>query len=402
MLADLNGEGLSTDLSYFGLDDEMVVFSELQQSLIALNPAASQIVRRIQEGHAVHDLARVLASDFGIDAQTALRWYADTLQGLRNQTTVAATSLAAAREQSAGEEAVAKEADIPPYVPLGRCFEASYRLVGSCAKVRYAHRDQMRMVDAVIGHLKTQELAAPTLVIEIQGQLWGDRQLSSIIYRDGKAYGKVARLSQLGPVIKNMFWLDAVNNHDFILNLHAGVVGKGGRCILLPAAAGSGKSSLTTALVHAGLEYFSDEVALIRRSDFQVVPVPLAVCVKDSGWDVISRYYPGLEALPAHRRSDGKVVKYVPPSRAAVHTTTGSVSHIFFPRYSPDGGTNLELLARSSALANLMEHCVALRRKLDAHNVGQLVRWIAGLDCYRLTFDSLPKAVALVRQVAKL
>ena len=41
---------------------------------------------------------------------------------------------------------------------------------------------------------------------------------------------------------------------------------------LLPAAAGSGKSSLTAALVHSGLGYYSDEVALIEPGTFLVCP----------------------------------------------------------------------------------------------------------------------------------
>jgi hypothetical protein len=181
-----------------------------------------------------------------------------------------------------------------------------------------------------------------------------------------------------------------------LLDLHAGVVARDGRCILLPAEAGSGKSSLTAALTHRGFDYYSDEVALIDRRTFCVPPVPLAVCVKSTGWGIMSRYYPQIADLPTHRRDDGKVVRYVLPPSNAQQQRPAPVSHIFFPLYSQQGPSKLEPLARSEAFARLMTQCLALRQRLDQDNVGRLIDWIAGIDCYALTFSSLEEAVALV------
>ena len=50
------------------------------------------------------------------------------------------------------------------------------------------------------------------------------------------------------------------------------------------------------------------------------MPVPLAVCVKSTGWDLMSRYYPDIHSLPMHRRDDGKQVQYVPPPRGVAKT----------------------------------------------------------------------------------
>jgi len=189
-----------------------------------------------------------------------------------------------------------------------------------------------------------------------------------------------------------------VNDYDFLLNLHAGVVAKGDRCILLPAASGSGKSSLTAALTHAGFSYFSDEVGLIQRGTLQVIPVPLAVCVKSTAFDLMSRYYPGIWQLPAHKRNDGKVVAYVQPGPGETRRGPGLVSHIFFPRYAEGEPTRLEPLSRSVGFTRLMDQCVALRCRLDRDNVRDMVCWISKIDCYALTFSSLDEAVALVSQ----
>jgi hypothetical protein len=287
---------------------------------------------------------------------------------------------------------------MPPYRPFEVEAEARYRLLGTTALIRYATKAQMRMVDAVIGHLKLEDAASPDLVIEIAAIAWGENQLASNIYRDQQPEDKAEKLSKLGPLVKSALWVTAVNSYDFLLNLHAGVVTKGKCGILLPAVSGSGKSSLTAALTHAGFRYLSDEVGLVERGSFRVPPVPLAVCVKAKGWDLMSRYFPELETLPIHRRNDGKVVRYLPPRPASVQPEPALISHIFFPRYAKGKETRLEPLSRSDAFTRLMDQCVALSHRLDRDNVGDMIRWIAKIDCYALTFSSLDEAVALVER----
>jgi Coenzyme PQQ synthesis protein D (PqqD) len=390
---------LRPDLAFLPLDDELVVFSEASQSLVGLNPTAAFIVRKLREDTPVSALASVLVSEAGATAEDAAGWVATTLQALGSQGLLADGQPPAAppTASSAIEETLARRrAKMPPHEPFEAQAEGRYRLLETFALIRYAHPAQKRLVDSVIGHLKSDEDTAPTLVIDIQAVLLNDGHLFSNIYCDGKPDAQAAKLSKLGPLVKSALWVAAVNAHDFLLDLHAGVVGKGGRCILLPAAAGSGKSSLTAALTHSGFGYFSDEVALIDRGTFQVSPVPLAVCVKSTGWEVMSRYYPEIPTLPTHLRDDGKVVRYVPPRAAAVQKTPAPVSHIFFPRYIKGEPTKLKPLARSDALARLMEECLVLRHRLDQDNARELVRWIATIDCYALSFSSLDEAVALV------
>src|SRR5206468_2960021 len=157
--------------------------------------------------------------------------------------------------------------------------------------------------------------------------------LRSDVYCDQKPERRANRLSALAPVVKSALWVAAINHHDFLFYIHSGVVRRGDSCILLPAAAGSGKSSLTAALTPAG------------------------VAAQD--------------AVP--------------------------VSHIVFPRYRAGTPTALVPLSRSEAVGILMGQCLALRRRLDHANVRELMRWIGAIDCYRLDFADLESAVDLVK-----
>ncbi|MEO8300173.1 MAG: hypothetical protein ABI608_00190 [Rhizomicrobium sp.] len=392
---------LRSGLVFFPLDEELVVFSDSSQSLVGLNSTAAFIVHKLQDGVPMSALPGVLAGEKGIAIEEAARWVTIIFDALESQGLLADGTIHAAPlfDSSGADRLLERErAKVPLFAPFEPCIEYYYRLLGTCVLIRYAEWSQTRMVDAVVGHLKSDEASTPGLTIDIAGEHWGDRQLRSDIYANGEPVARAEQLSILGPLVKSVLWSTAVNAHDFLLYLHAGVVGKRDKCILLPAAAGSGKSSLTAALTNRGFDYYSDEVALVERGTYQVPPVPLAICVKSTAWDLMSRYYSEILTLPIHRRNDGKVVRYVPPPPAVVRKTPGWVSHIFFPRYTPGEPTSLEPLSRSTALARLMDQCLALRQRLDSDNVRDLIHWIGKIDCYSLTFSSLDEAVALVEK----
>jgi len=66
------------------------------------------------------------------------------------------------------------------------------------------------------------------------------------------------------------------------LFFHAGVVGWNGRAILLPGKTLEGKTTLVTALMRAGAEYYSDEFAVVDRQGW-VHPYPKPLGVRANG-----------------------------------------------------------------------------------------------------------------------
>jgi hypothetical protein len=227
-------------------------------------------------------------------------------------------------------------ATMPPFAPFSPVAEKRYSLLGTCALVRYSHKGQLRLVDAVIGHLAVDSPREPTVVIDLPSTKLDDGYLRTDVYRNGEPVAYASRLSMIGPVIKSVLWQSAINAHDFLFYIHAGVVGTKHGCILLPAQAGSGKSSLTAALVHRGFRYFSDEVALLQRSDFRVPPMPLAICVKSTGWDVMAQFYPNIADLPMHWRDDASAfatsllrsLEIGPPRPSAISSFLASRSRL--------------------------------------------------------------------------
>jgi hypothetical protein len=392
---------LRANLVLLPLDGDAVVFSEEAQHLLHLNPPAALLFRELQKGTPHSELSHVLAAEGLVGSEEAEQWATATLDafkscGMFEDGPVAPAALTSSTEDDA--EAARQAAVCAPHAPFEPVAEERYRLLETCALIRFGHVAQVRLVRSIIGHLATDDHVAPTIVIDINATMLDNGHLRSDVYRDGIPIGRAPRLSEMAPIVKAALWQSAINAHDFLFYIHAGVVGTGASCVLLPAAAGSGKSSLTAALVHRGFRYFSDEVALIEPTTFHVSPMPLAMCIKSTGWDLMARYYPGILSLPVHVRSDEKVLRYIPPPADSKEQTPTPVGHVIFPRYEGAAPTRLERVKRSEALGRLMGECLALRQRLDQKNVRQLVRWISGIECYELTFSSLETAAQLVAE----
>ena len=378
------------------LDGDAIAFSEHAQCLLSLNASAAMIVRALRQGARASEVSHLLVSQGLAAAEEAEQWVSATLDAFRVHGVLGdGSARSGAPAPEAEDEALRQAADVPPYAPFETATEQHYRLLGSDILIRFGTRFQAGWVNSVIGHLATDEAFAPTVVIDIKATRLENGELRSDIYRDGVPVGCALRVSWLAPIVKSVLWQSAINAHDFLLNIHAGVVASGDHCILLPAATGSGKTSLTAALVHRGFRYFSDEVALVGPR-FLVPPMPLAMGIKSTGWDLMTPYYPGLLSLPVHLRNDAKALRYIRPSTDALEDVPLPISHIIFPKYEPGARTGFEQVARSAALGHLMDECLTLRLRLNPENVGQIISWIGGIECFALTFSSLDEAVECV------
>jgi hypothetical protein len=393
---------LRSGLSIVPLDDDSVVFCEEAQTLVGLNATAAAIVESLAAGGSAAEVAARLAKD-GVPREIALRWIRATVDdlaahGMAEDGGVAA--IPASRPGSAGPTSAPRLPPRPAFTPAATRF---YSLLGTVFRVRYGDAAQVSWVDAAIGHLAVAAVGHG-VAIDVAQVAYREGRPHHHVYLDSRPAGFATQLDRLGPVVKALVWQTAINRHDYFVYLHAGVVATDRSLVLLPAAAGSGKSSLTAALSRSGFGYFSDEVALVEPGTFLVPPVPLALCVKSTGFDVVRDHYPAVLSVPTHQRSDGKFVRYLPPplDAALAHPAGLPVSHIVFPEYRAGASTELARVPRVAALQRMMDECLALSRRLDRANVDGLVRWVGTLDCYALRYSSLAEAVAKIKAAIRL
>ncbi len=383
------------------LDDAGILFGEHSQNLYVLNATAAfvwscaedglgrgQIVAAVEQAYDITGAAVAIQIDALFRQWAELGLLVGTEQNVRRQP---------ASED--GQEGDSVE-EWSGAVPLPSHSERPYRLLTTSFRVRYDSALQEATVHPVLAHLETPSPATePAIAVDLV--CVGE---AHFLLLDGRLKERGARLDELAPIVKWALLAEAINRYRYLLYIHAGVVRSTRGCLLLPAPAGSGKTSLTAALVRAGFVYLSDEVALLEEGTPRVRPVPVSLCIKDSAWDLLAPRYPELRHVAVHHRFDGKIVRYLnPPSEALDPDPDMShpVRWIVFPRHTPGAPTALLPLRRADALQRLLEQCLAMPKPLDQAKVASLVRWIADIPCFEMPMSSLDEAVALMHELCQ-
>ncbi len=376
------------------LEEQGVLFHESAQKLYHLNTVVTFVWCLFEEAKEREVIVSELSSTFGLTESEAQEYLVQGEKLLQD------LGVLEGYEQCHDEDPGEQSESVLRIEYDDNCFvsEHRYRLLSSCIQIRYSRVEQVEWIDPVLSHLRCNLSSAPTKILDVVEKDDGSIYFS----QNGEVLLVCNEYNQLAPMAKGLVWQTAIRQHDFFLDIHAGVVSDGKRCFLFPAAPGSGKSTLIAALIQNGFQFYSDEVALLHEDSLQVEPVPLAICVKDTGVEVLSAFYPELLSLPLHHRGDGKLVRYMPPPVSSVPAAgrLRSVGAVIFPSYTPNAVTRLQKLEKMTALESMMRECLIVDARLDLERVTALVDWVDKTPCYTLHVSDLDAAVALVSELS--
>jgi HprK-related kinase A len=99
-------------------------------------------------------------------------------------------------------------------------------------------------------------------------------------------------LEQAFPLFEwGVNWCIAMQAHQYLM-LHAAVVERGGKALILPALPGSGKSTLCAALTYRGWRLLSDEFGLVRPESGTIIPLPRPIPLKNRSVSVFQAFAP--------------------------------------------------------------------------------------------------------------
>jgi len=188
-----------------------------------------------------------------------------------------------------------------------------------------------------------------------------------------------------------------INTH---LIIHAAVIEKSGHAVIMPAPPGSGKSTLTAALIQEGWRLLSDELTIIDIEKGCVTPFPRPVSLKNQSIDIIKKRYPSVVFGPLSTDTSKGNVCHIKPPLFSVEQQLREcpVGWVIFPKYEPDVPAVLKPLCKGQSLMDVAENSFNYSR-LGGVGFDVLRKVISGADCYQFHYSELDDAVAIFEKL---
>lgn len=229
---------------------------------------------------------------------------------------------------------------------------------------------------------------------------WLRRQ---VIFRfDGHAPFAPLPVEHGFPLLEwGMNWCVSGHCHQY-LALHAAVLERRGRALILPAPSGTGKSTLCAGLAFNGWRLLSDELTLIDPARLAILPVPRPISLKNESIDVIRRFVSdAVFSDVVHDTTKGSVVHCKPAADAIGRADeAASPGWLVVPRYETGAAARLEPLPKARAMMKAVESTFNfnIQRRGGFELLGQLVD---RSECFEFTYGSLHGAVAMFEELAR-
>lgn len=218
---------------------------------------------------------------------------------------------------------------------------------------------------------------------------------------DGDYPFKPLPLDQAYPMLEwGLNWCVSVHAHQYLI-IHAGVVEKNGLAAILPAPPGSGKSTLTAALVLSGWRLLSDELTLIDRKSGLIHPLPRPISLKNESISIIQDFdQTAFINRASHDTAKGTVAHMRPPRESVRRQHEAArPGWVIFPKWTAHAPATLTPRSKAETFIYLAQNAFNYSHLgVDGFRVGTQV--IEQTDCYDFQYSRLDEAIAIFNTLA--
>ena len=242
----------------------------------------------------------------------------------------------------------------------------------------------------------------PDVTIALRPQRRGPARSGVRVFANGLApYQAVPRRWMLPAMEATINWF-VWGQVARVLLLHAAVVARDGRALILSGPSGAGKSTLCTALVARGFRFLTDEIAMVRPQDGQLDPHPRPISLKNAAIDMMANVLPDAYLSERfHNPPRGAVAFMRPPPRAiAAAAETAAPALVVFPAYRPDAAFELKSIERAQAFSRLIQSSANYLTLLET-GFETLANLVEACDHYTLDYGSLDDAVGALENLSR-
>lgn len=184
------------------------------------------------------------------------------------------------------------------------------------------------------------------------------------------------------------------------LVMHAAVLARGDRALMLPGFPGAGKSTLCASLaLGASWRLLSDELAILDPRDGRLIPHPRPISVKNASIDVVAGF-PGARVGPVYRDTrKGDVSHLAIPDQALERAADRArVAWVLFPRFDANSPPRCEEIGRTEAFTLISEQSFNQER-MGERGFEALCGMLDGARCFDIGYRSTAEGLDLVHRL---
>ena len=274
-------------------------------------------------------------------------------------------------------------------------LDEGFRVLAYAFRIRTSSPVCAELVLRAVGSCRSSDIPddAPTFHLEDGDEISRLSLDENVLLKNAKAGHAFARL--VWHIMNN-----AVGEARDVLVVHAGVVvAPDGNAVVLPAASGGGKTTLTAALVRAGFDFLSDEMMAIDPASLRALPVPRSLFVKPGTFEALGLEPPNVSEA-ARLLLDGTWPVTPDDLRPGSLGGPAPVRTIIAPTYRAGSETRIERVSRAAGLSDLATQAFNLEMFGGPAGIELLAEVVRSATCYRLAVGRLDEAVAAVSDAA--
>jgi coenzyme PQQ synthesis protein D (PqqD) len=379
-------------------DDSVAVFNERTQRMLSLNRTAAYLWFRHRESD-LAELAADLAARTGMDLADSRRTIDEHITTWKAAGFIEAD--AGSDELGFSDRVTTESQDVAHHSPQTEKFDRaapsrasiSGQLSGLNFCVRFEPDGLGLLIEPALQHLLGR-VPSPDLTIDVWRSAAGWRVL------DGeRTRASGLAVNEIVPVVIYALLDGLLRRAANSIAFHASAARRDGRCVLLAAPAGSGKSTLCAALLKRGYELIADDVVLFEEGRVGLRGVPLPLSLKEGSWAPLAKLYPDLAATAVHVRPDRKLVRFLVPPAFAPADESYAVTAVIFPRFISGTDVALRGIDQSLALNRLVSEASTPALRLSGDQFADLASFVRPTSCWALDFSALAPAVDAIEQV---
>ena len=218
-------------------------------------------------------------------------------------------------------------------------------------------------------------------------------------FENQRPFGAIPIRQAYAFVEWGMNWCVSYHANEY-LKLHAAVVARDGRAIIMPGVPGAGKSTLCAALALSGWRVLSDEHALIPPGSNNVVPLCRPVSLKNESIALIrsraASAILGPESQDTHKGAVAHLKADLSPDSHSAEPLPATT--MIFPRYAPDEPQQLRPRTRAESFILAAYHSFNYSMMgVDGFNA--MCHLLDSVECFDIIYRDLDWAIHSVNKL---